>query len=242
MFLVLRCCCSEWWFCPYSTLQVPVIKTWKQIEVRYTFLFLIFGVSRISRFEMILCIIGFRRLQDFLFCINEKVFLLGHQVFVFLRDNCELPLQMMKLLVLDSWRLSTKISEFVVESMANTKVLHKNCLLMGTRLIRPSLSRQNQPISTFFDGSHWFGTQLLLLGVMIYVHLRLLMFVPPRSENKLQPIAVSFPKICPIAEFQFELILWIVGFQLLEDFFVLNQWKGLLSWISNFRVSLTWVP
>ena len=87
MFLVLRCFCSGWWFCPYSTLQVPVIKTWKQIEVRYTFLLLIFGVSRISRFEVISCIIGFRMLQDFLFCINEKVFLLGHGVFVFVEDN-----------------------------------------------------------------------------------------------------------------------------------------------------------
>ena len=45
------------------------------------------------------------------------------------------------------------------------------------------------------------------------------MFVPPRSEKKLQLISFSFSKIWCLAELQFEMILWIVGFQLLEDFF-----------------------
>ena len=54
----------------------------------------------------------------------------------------------------------------------------------------------------------------------------------------------SFPKFWCLAVFQFEIFPLNVGFQLLEDFFGLNQWKGLLSWIPNFRVSLrlvSWV-
>ena len=50
-----------------------------------------------------------------------------------------------------------------------------------------------------------------------FVHMWILMFVPPRSENRLQ--LISFSKIWCLAELQFEMILWIVGFQLLEDFF-----------------------
>ena len=87
---------------------------------------------------------------------------------------------------------------------------------------------------TFFDGSQCFWCSDAVGRSDDFVYLWLLMFVPPRYENKLQLISVSFPNICCLAEFQFEMILWIVGFQLLEDFFVLNQWKGLLSWITSF--------
>ena len=45
----------------------------------------------------------------------------------------------------------------------------------------------------------------------------ILMFVTLRSENRLQ--LISFSKIWCLAELQFGMILWIVGFQLLEDFF-----------------------
>ena len=95
-------------------------------------------------------------------------------------------------------------------------------------------TNQSQPLMALNN----FDNQLLLLGVMIYVQLRLLIFVPPRYANNLELIIVFFPKFWCLAEFQFEVILWIVVFQLLEDFFVSNQWKGLRSWISSFRVSL----
>ena len=62
------------------------------------------------------------------------------------------------------------------------------------------------------------------------------MFVPPRSENKLQLISVCFAKVCCLAEFHFEIMLWIVGFQLFQDFVVLNQWRSLLARKRSFRV------
>ena len=99
-------------------------------------------------------------------------------------------------------------------------------------------SRQNQPISTFFHDSHIVWYSVALARSDDFVHMWILMFVPPRSENKLEVITFSFPKIWCLAEFQFELILWIVNFQLFGDFFVLYQSSGLASWVPSFRVSL----
>ena len=75
-------------------------------------------------------------------------------------------------------------------------------------------SRQNQPISTLFHDSLIFGYSVALARTDDFVYMWILMFVPPRSEIKLQLVSVSFPKIWCLVEFQFELILWIVGFQL----------------------------
>ena len=141
MFLVLSCCCSEWWIWPSVTPDVRTTKIWKQIAAHFSCFSKKFGVSWNSSLN---------------WCCGSLVFDLRTSLF---------------------W------------------------------IVLP-----------------W-----------------LLMFIPPTSENKLQPITVSFLKICCIAEFQFEMILWIDGFQLLEDFFVLNQWKGLLPWIRGFPVSLRWV-
>ena len=97
-------------------------------------------------------------------------------------------------------------------------------------------SRQNQTISTFFPDSHIIWYSVAVARSDDFVHLWLLMFVPPRSENNLQLVSVPFPKFCCLAEFQFEMILWIVRFPLLEDFFVLNQWKGLFAWTGSFCI------
>ena len=149
-------------------------------------------------------------------------------------------------LVLDSWRLSTKTSEFgywISRHGESPWQERTEFFLMGTSHIKPCLSRKvgchlasSQAISAFFDGSQCFWYAVAVAHSDDFVHLWLLMFVPPRSENKLQLISVCFPKVCCLAEFQFEIMLWIVGFQLLEDFFVLNQWKGLLAWTRSFRV------
>ena len=73
-------------------------------------------------------------------------------------------------------------------------------------------SRQNQPISTFFDDSHTFWYAVAVARSDDFVRLWLLMFVPPRYENKLQLISVSFTNICCLAEFQFEMMFWILVF------------------------------
>ena len=93
----------------------------------------------------------------------------------FLEIICEVPFQMMKLLRLDSWRLSSKISEFGFWTSRHgenpwqelsfdgnkshqTLPLKKQCvsLCVTTNQSQPSLMALNV-----------FGTQLLLVGVMI---------------------------------------------------------------------------
>ena len=124
------------------------------------------------------------------------------------------------------------------------EVPDKNCFLMGKVISNLASQnwldvalRQNQLISAVFDGSQCFWYAVAVARSDGFVHLWFLMFVPPRSENKIQLFSVSFPWICCLAEFQFQMILWIVGIQLLVlDFFVLNQWKGLLAWTWSFRI------
>ena len=246
-FLVLSCCCSEWWFCPSVTPDVRTTKIWKQFAARFSFFSQKFAVSRNSSSKW--CFGSWYSTSwGFLFWINEKVFLLGLGVFVFLEIICELPFQMLKLLILDSWRLSTKISEFGCWISRHGETRWQELFLDGNKSyqIMPQEKldvslRQNQPISAFFDGSQCFWYAVAVARSDGFVHLWLLMFVPPRSENNLQLVSVSFPKICCLAEFQFEMILWIVGFQLLENFFVLYQWSGLASRVPSFRSSLRWV-
>ena len=86
--------------------------------------------------------------------------------------------------------------------------------------------------------SIFFSTQLLLLGVMILSFRDSWCSYHQDLKTNCSSFQLLFQKVWCLAEFQFELILWIVGFQLLEDFFVLTQWKCLLSWIPSFRVSL----
>ena len=145
-------------------------------------------------------------------------------------------------LILDSWRLSTKISEFGYwisrhgESPWQERTVcwwEQDISNLASQGKLGVALRQN---SACFDGSQCFWYAVAVAHSDDFVHLWLLMFVPPRSENKLQLISVCFPKVCCLAEFHFEIMLWIVGFQLFQDFVVLNQWRSLLAWKRSFRV------
>ena len=73
-----------------------------------------------------------------------------------------------------------------------------------------------------------------------FVHLWLLLFVPPSCESKWQPFNF-FSQIllsCGIPVWNDIMDRWFLIFL---DFFVLYQWKSLLSWITSFLVSLGWV-
>ena len=96
--------------------------------------------------------------------------------------------------------------------------------------------RQNQLISAFFDGSQCFWYAVAVARSDGFVHLWLLMFVPPRSENNLQLVSVSFPKNLLSRGIPVRNDVLDLDIQLLEDFFVLNQWKGLLAWTGSFRI------
>ena len=202
------------------------------------------------QFQMILWIVGIQLLVLDFFLLNRWKSLPAWtwSFRFFLEMICEVTFQMMKPLILDSWRLSTKISEFGCWISRHGESRWQELFLDGNKsyqiLPQEKLDvslRQNQPISAFFDGSQCFWYAVAVARSDDFVHLWLLMFVPPRSEINLQLVSVSFPKICCLAEFQFEMILWIVGFQLFGDFFVLYQWSGLASWVPSFRVSLRWV-
>ena len=183
----------------------------------------------------------------FLFWSNEKVFLLGQGIFAFFGDtlwdavsNDEASnTRLLKTLHQDFWirllnfwprRKSLTRTVFWWEQVISNLASQEK---LGVALL------QNHPISAFFDGSQCFRYAVAVGRSDDFVHPWFLMLVPPRSEHKLQLISVSFPKNCWIAEFQFEIILWFVGFTLLEDFFVLKQWKGFLARTRSFRVFRT---
>ena len=96
--------------------------------------------------------------------------------------------------------------------------------------------RQNQLISAFFDGSQCFWYAVAVARSDGFVHLWLLIFVPPRSENNLQLVSVSFPKNLLSRGIPDRNDVLDLDIQFLEDFFVLNQWKGLLAWTGSFRI------
>ena len=94
---------------------------------------------------------------------------------------------------------------------------------------------------TFFDGSQCFWCSDAVGRSDDFVYLWLLMFVPPRYENKLQLISVSFPNYLLSRGIQVWNDIMDPWFLIVLDFFVLYQWKSLLSWITSFLVSLGWV-
>ena len=137
---------------------------------------------------------------------------------------CEVPFQMMKLLRLDSGRFSTKTNEFGCwisrhgESPWQERTVfwwEQDISNLASQEKLGVALRQNQPISAFFDGSQCFWYAVAVARSDDFVHPWLLMFVPPRPENKCSSYQFLFPKNCCLAEFQFEIILWIVGFLLL---------------------------
>ena len=123
------------------------------------------------------------------------------------------------------------------------EVPDKNCFLMGKVISNLASQkwldvalRQNQLISAFFDGSQCFWYAVAVARSDYFEHLCFLMFVPPRYENKLQLISVSFPKNLLSRGIPVRNDVLDLDIQLLEDFFVLNQWKGLLAWTGSFRI------
>ena len=93
----------------------------------------------------------------------------------FLEIICEVPFQMMKFLILDSWRLSTKISEFGCSISRHGESPWQELFFDGNKSYQnlPLKKRwvslcvktnQSQPSLVALDV---FGTQLLLVGVMI---------------------------------------------------------------------------
>ena len=121
----------------------------------------------------------------------------------------------------------TKYSDtgcWFVQSWSNAHILKENCLLLWTSHAEVSLAwvvgchfASGPTNLTIFDGSQCFWYSVAVARSDDFVHMWILMFVTLRSENRLQ--LISFSKIWCLAELQFEMILWIVGFQLLEDFF-----------------------
>ena len=174
MVLVLRCCWSEWWFCLSVTPDVRTTKIWKQIAAHFSFLscFLVSRGIPVWNDIMDRC---FSTSWGLLCFVSKKLScFLGTKFSCSLKVFCGVPLQMMKLVILDSWKLSTTVSEFGCWISGISESPSENCLLMGTS--QPNLPsqgflgaalRQDQPITTFFDGSQFFRTWLLLFLVMV---------------------------------------------------------------------------
>ena len=210
----------------------------------FQFIFLKFAVSRNSSLKWCYGSLVFHFLRISLFWINEKVFSRGHEVFAFFGDNLwgdvsddeASDTRLRKTFHQYFWIWLLKLSPRR-KSLARTVFWWEQVIsnLASQETLGVAL-RQNQPISAFFDGSQGFWYAVAVGRSDDFVHPWFLMLVPPKSEHKLQLISVSFPKICCLAELQFEMMFWMVGFPLLEDFVVSNQREGLFAWTRSFRV------
>ena len=93
----------------------------------------------------------------------------------FLEIICEVPFQMMKLLLLESWRLSTKISEFGYWISRHGESTGQELFFDGSKSYQNlplkkrwvSLCVKTNQSQPSLMALNVFGTQLLLLGVMI---------------------------------------------------------------------------
>ena len=122
------------------------------------------------------------------------------------------------------------------------EVPDKNCFWMGTSHIKSCLKKSWMSPCGKTNQSQLslmtlilFGTQLLLLGVMILSVCDSWCSYHQDLKTICSSIQFLFPKICCLAEFQFEMMFWILIFNFLR-IFVLNQWKGLLAWTGSFRI------
>ena len=188
----------------------------------------------------------FNFLRISLFWINEKVFLLGHGVFVFSGDNLwgavsndeASKTRLLKIFHQDYWIWLLNLSPRRKSLTRTVFWWEQDISNLASQGKLGVALRENQPISAFFDGSQCFWYAVAVGRSDGFVHPWLLMLVPPRSEHNLQLISVCFPKVCCLAEIQFEIMLWIVGFQLFQDFVVLNQWRSLLACKTEFSCFL----
>ena len=134
-----------------------------------------------------------------------------------------------------------------VQSWSNAHILKENTLLLWTSHAKVSLAWivgchfASEPTNlTIFDGSQCFWYSVAVARSDDFVHLWLLLFVPPSCENKWQPFNFLSQILLSCGNPVWNDIMdrWFLIFL---DFFVLYQWKSLLSWITSFLVSLGWV-
>ena len=85
--LVLSCCCSEWWFMSIFDSWCSYHQHLKTNCSPLQFLFSKFAVSRNSSLKWYYGLMVSNFLGTSLFWINEKVFSLGYEVFLFLWDE-----------------------------------------------------------------------------------------------------------------------------------------------------------
>ena len=243
MFLVRRCCCSQWLFWTSVFPDVRTTKIWKQVAAHFSFFSQKFAVSRNSSSKWcfgswystswgFLCFESMKRSS----CLDWEFSYFGDNLWAAVSNVEASNTRLVKtfhqdfliwLLNLSSWRKSLTRTVFWWEKSYQTLLLKKK---LDVAL------RQNQLISAFFDGSQCFWYAVAVARSDGFVHLWLLMFVPPRSGNKLQLISVSFPKNLLSRGIPVRNDVLDLDIQLLEDFFVLNQWKGLLAWTGSFRI------
>ena len=233
MFLVLSCCCSEWWFRPSVTPDVHTTNIWKQIAAHYSF----FSQNLLYRGIPVwndimdwwfptswglLCFESMKRsspLDTRFSCFFEMSFL-G----VVLKDEIS------SIILLETpheifwhWLLIHPIVMQCAYPWGELSVsVNKSCQsfpCMKSWLsprVRTNQSKHYLMTLTNF----WYSVAVAQSDDFVLPWL--LMFVPPRSENKLKLVSVFFPKICCLVEFQFELMLWIVGFRLRTSLFWIN--------------------
>ena len=251
MFLVLSCCCSEWWFRPSVTPDVHTTNIWKQIAAHYSF----FSQNLLYRGIPVwndimdwwfptswglLCFESMKRSSplDTRFSCFFEISFLG----VVLKDEIS------SIILLEA---PTKFSDTgcrFIQSWCNAHILEENCLFLWTSPTKVSLAWKvgcrlaSEPtnLNILWWLSLFFGTQMLLLVVMNLAFRDSWCSYHQDLKTNCSSFQLLFQKIWCLAEFQFELMLWIVGFRL-DDFFVLNQCNCLPFWIPIFRVLLRWI-
>ena len=185
---------------------------------------------------MISCIIGIQILQGFLFCSNEEVFLLGHKFSCFLEIFCEVPLQMMKLVIL-ARLLKTFHQDFWI-CLLNLRPIRKSLTTVywWEQVLWKLPSRVGTNQSKRLMALNKFGTQLLLLVVMIFSICDSWCSYHQDLKSNRCWFQFLFLKFGVSRNSGLNWYCGSLVFNLLKT--SLNQSKGLLSWIPSFGVSL----
>ena len=175
MFLVRSCCWSEWWFCPSVIPDVGTTKIWTQITAHFSF----FSWNLLSRgipvWNDVMNGWFFTSWGHRCFQSLRRSFRMDTEFSRFLEIICNVPFQMMKLLILDSWRLSNEFHEFGCWISGHGESPWQELFFDGNKSfqtlplkkswVSPCIkTNQSQPSLMALNV---FGTQLLLVGVMI---------------------------------------------------------------------------
>ena len=227
--LVTQLLSSYWWFCPSLTPDVRTTNIWTQIQAHYI-LFLKFGVSQISTLRWFCWSLVFNFLRTSLYWIYDKVFILGHQVFVLLRDEfprCRFMNDEASYTIL----LETFQAGFWHWLLNLLIVIQCACLWRELSFSVNKSCQSFPPMNCWVSDCIWtqrsqlssmaltvFSTQLLLLGVLLLsvrnssnsCHQDL------KTLNSISFVFLNFdvPRIS-----SFEMISCIIGFQNLQVFF-----------------------